>query len=541
MGYLWIGNRRWPGGIIPVDLDGLEGLPEVRVNMRAALLDWMHKTEITFVPRTWQKYYLRFAYTGVGASSAGGTGREFEVQTMRLGGLKTWWHYSHELAHTIGFIHEHQRPDRGSFVVPDAAKARANPGDYDIIAASSANAVFGNYDWESSSSYLRGEVDPLPGHTPERIGSLSGASEGDVAATRQAYGFTAAAGMLHAPSVTTRGPGNLEVMARWANNYTHHVSWNGGWSQWNRVDSGPKSTKDVLANVGRSLAPPTLVARAAGTMHAFVRGLYDDVYTATWHAGSWTPWASLAGGESLSPVAAVSRNPRTVDAAVRGLNSQVYTASFDQASGWSGWTPTPPLEASSDITMVAPRSDSMSLFALSRTGRIVTSRWTPNAGWGVWNTVADGEGMFGTSVAAVSRHPNVIDLFAIGTDGFVHTTSSLDRGKTWHGWRTISDDSVAPGTSVTAVARRERDALDLFVVGKDRRMWTAAWDGNGTSKWEDGWSAVGNHKLALRTGIAAVSRRPDLIDVFAVGEDGRSWTAGIDKRQLVGWWIVEPG
>lgn len=540
MGYLWIGKLLWPGGVIPVDLDSLGTDAEFNANMRSALLDWMHKTELVFVPHSAEGDFLTFQYVSdQNGSNAGGTGHIGGPQVMKLGSKDDWSHFAHEVGHTIGFIHEHQRPDRGGFVEP--IPPAPLPENLKIYAHEPGkNEVYGPYDWESVNHYkLDSDLRVLPPHFPQRIGSDSGASEGDVMSVRAAYGFTPSAGMLHPQSAITRGPGSLDVFARWQNNKIYRASWPGAWQSWTLVDGQPKSTEAQFANVGRGLSAPTAVSRTPDTIDVFLRGLYDDIYTATWANGDWTPWTSLGGGKGLSPVVAVSRTPDTIDAAVRGLNGGVYTARLDGTTGWSSWERIGVGVCASDVTLVAPTSDRMHVFVHGLNGGVYTARWRPGQEWSTWDRVADGVAMFGTSIAAVSRRPDTVDIFIVGGNRGVYTSATHDGGLTWKPWFRLSDGVVAPGTTVTAVTRPD-DVLDVFVVGEDRRIWTTSWDGSGATTWDDGWKPLGDHRVAPRSAISATSRDRYRIDLFAVGDDGRTWTAGITDRQLAGWWPVTP-
>jgi hypothetical protein len=49
---------------------------------------------------------------------------------------------------------------------------------------------------------------------------------------------------------------------------------------------------------------------------------------------------------------------------------------------------------------------------------------------------------------------------------------TIDR--TYRGWK-VRGGPATPGTPVTAVSR-SADRLDIFVVGKDGRLYTAAWE-----------------------------------------------------------------
>ena len=85
---------------------------------------------------------------------------------------------------------------------------------------------------------------------------------------------------------------------------------------------------------------------------------------------------------------------------------------------------------------------------------------------------------------------------------------------------------VAVASQVAAVARTS-DKLDIFIIGKEGGVWTAAWDKSG------GWNA-------WREG--AVFRAPSKLDIFIVGEDSGVWSAAWDRDvaggDWQGWWPV---
>ena len=88
-----------------------------------------------------------------------------------------------------------------------------------------------------------------------------------------------------------------------------------------------------------------------------------------------------------------------------------------------------------------------------------------------------------------------------------------------------------PDTSVSVVARRP-DQLDLFAVGNDGRVYTSWWSvENGWSGMHDNWLSLGGF-FPVGSPVSAVARKPDQLDLFAVGGDGRVYTS---------WWSVENG
>jgi len=83
---------------------------------------------------------------------------------------------------------------------------------------------------------------------------------------------------------------------------------------------------------------------------------------------------------------------------------------------------------------------------------------------------------------------NHLDLFVTGNDGRVYT-SWWHEGQDWSGinnnWRAIGG-FFPVGTTVTAVAR-ETDQLDLFITGNDGRVYTSWWHEGGD------WSGINNN------------------------------------------------
>src|ERR1700759_2319129 len=75
---------------------------------------------------------------------------------------------------------------------------------------------------------------------------------------------------------------------------------------------------------------------------------------------------------------------------------------------------------------------------------------------------APGYGCLGDPVA-VSRSPNVTDLFVIGGDGYVYTASMMPGDTQYGGWWQIPGFQARPCAPIAAVSR-SRDKLDIFTV-----------------------------------------------------------------------------
>ena len=88
---------------------------------------------------------------------------------------------------------------------------------------------------------------------------------------------------------------------------------------------------------------------------------------------------------------------------------------------------------------------------------------------------------------------------------------------------------------MTAVSR-STDKLDVFVVGTDNFIYTAAWEPAFADGWH-GWWGLNGGRAVHQSFITCVSRRPNFLDVFVVGLDGRAYTAAWSPGNTWGgWW-----
>jgi len=94
-------------------------------------------------------------------------------------------------------------------------------------------------------------------------------------------------------------------------------------------------------------------------------------------------------------------------------------------------------------------------------------------------------------VTAVSRHPDKLDVFVIRNDGGVYTAAWAQgvQNSAWQGWWRIKD-LVAYPTSAVAAVSRDPDKLDIFAARNDQ-IFTAAWDRNQADGAWQGWWRVG--------------------------------------------------
>ncbi len=147
----------WPKGIIPYDVSKLN--PDQATNATLAMRLWMDTgANITFVPHTTEKEYIYFT----GNTEAGNNtsfngfrkGSRVEVNITAFWWRQGPWMPAHELGHTLGFFHEHQRWDRDRYVTIhyEHIKPGREP-DYDWVPKTNWIVITPGYDYRSIMHY----------------------------------------------------------------------------------------------------------------------------------------------------------------------------------------------------------------------------------------------------------------------------------------------------------------------------------------------------------------------------------------------------
>jgi hypothetical protein len=346
----------------------------------------------------------------------------------------------------------------------------------------------------------------------------------------------------------------IDVVASDSSGRVHGAAW-----QQNMLQGRWRAWWSILGGRVRGNSLPSMVARDSNRLDVFGVGTDGGIYTAAWDAriadGQWRGWWRIPNGVAApeSSVCSVSRHVNKLDVFMVGTDGGVYTAAWDQnvdSAKWRGWwrITNGKALAKNGLAAVARDANKLDVFAVAPDGGIYTAAWDQNvdsAKWRGWWRIGNSVAASATNISAVTRDPKKLDLFMIGSDGGIYTAaweSGVADGK-WRGWWRILNGVAMAGSSVCAVARSP-GKLDVFVVGTDGGVYTAAWDqAVADAKWR-GWWRVGDLTAQPSGGLAVVARDPSKLDVFATGRDGRVYTAAWDQHvanaQWRGWWRVEP-
>ncbi len=259
-----------------------------------------------------------------------------------------------------------------------------------------------------------------------------------------------------------------------------------------------------------------------------------------------------------SGLSAVARDAGHLDVFWVGPDGAIGSTWWDAAhnSGWADHQPfpiTPPAATAGDqfrATCVARTPDHLDLFWVGADGAIGSTWWdaAPQSGWGdhqPFPITPPGAARPGSPVVAVARNPNHLDVFWIGPDGAIGSTSwDAAPGQSWgdHQPFPITPPEAAGAGSQLAAIARTPDHLDLFWVGADGAIGSTWWDAAPQSGWGDHQPFPITPPGAARPGspVVAVARNPNHLDVFWIGPDGAIGSTWWDAAAGQSWGDHQP-
>ena len=277
---------------------------------------------------------------------------------------------------------------------------------------------------------------------------------------------------------------------------------------------------------------PAVTSWGANRLDIVVVGSDRKLYHKAWDGAHWQPsqsgWDPLGGAiRDGSSASVTSWGPNRLDIVVVSDDRQLYHKAWDGGR----WLPSPtgfePLGGQvrdgSSPSIKAWGTDRLDIVIVADDGQVHHKAWTGN-GWQPSLTTFESLGgsvSAGSSPSMVSRGPNRLDIFTIGSEGLDH--------KAFEGrWLPSPTEFehlggvVSAGTSPSAVSWGG-NRVSVFVVGTDQVLYHKEWDGSRWWEYENlGVSLPGNRSFSVAKGSSpdAVSWGPGRMDLFAVGADG---------------------
>jgi hypothetical protein len=252
-------------------------------------------------------------------------------------------------------------------------------------------------------------------------------------------------GLRDTLSVTSWGPGRLDVMGRGNDNALWYASYvNGAWQPW-------QSLGGVLT------ANPAIASWGSNRLDVFVRGT-DGALWHRWYDGQWRSWESLGGYLTSSPAAASAAWGR-VDVFVRGTDNALWQRPYN--AGWQGWR-TLGGSITADPAAISASNGQLDVYVRG-TDNALWCRTTIAGNWMGWGTLG---GALTAAPAAASWGGGRRDVFIRGTDNgwWQQTWDNVS----WSGWLTLGTVlTSAPAAASWGTGRI--DVLGIDAVG-------TAWD-----------------------------------------------------------------
>jgi len=242
----------------------------------------------------------------------------------------------------------------------------------------------------------------------------------------------------------------------------------------------------------------------------------------------------LANVPPVSPNNMVAWTPRSVlvywvdkRGAVRGCGYMLdrlggeWEPSFDVAAPGSA-------RAGSRVALGVRSLVRLEIFWPTDAGAIGSLGWDQSAfKWGALHNAAPAGSVRGdSSVVALSRTEDSIDLFWIGPQGDVLTCHGSDQ--TWSAPQSIAGPgAAAAGFGLSCVAPTAT-RIHAFWTANGGRVSGATGDyANGQARWSAPFTVAASGARA-QSPVAALATRPGRIDIFWAGADAAVWSSGWD-------------
>lgn len=302
-------------------------------------------------------------------------------------------------------------------------------------------------------------------------------------------------GLLGSPSITSWGPGRIDIFARGLDNAIYQIGYEGKWSGW-------------LGHGGGLLNDPAASAQQPNRLDVMARGTSGGVFQIYWN-GSWSSWVSLGASTTTSPVLLTPRVERW-DLFILQPNGSIGYRIADH--GWRDWVS---LGGNLlDAPAAVHRDGRYDLFSRGQ-DRAIYQNTCVNGTWSGWSSLG---GVLAGAPAAVSTAAGCVDLFALGTDARVWTRSL--RAGVWRDWLPIAGragaDPGALSADLSAISIAA-DRIDLFARAGDGALWHAR---QVAGTWLP-WRRLG--PLTITGKPALTSSGPGRVDIAVINADKAVW------------------
>ncbi|MGW1682322.1 hypothetical protein [Saccharopolyspora sp. NPDC002376] len=190
------------------------------------------------------------------------------------------------------------------------------------------------------------------------------------------------------------------------------------------------------------------------------------------------------------------------------------------------------------IAALTRRPDHMEIWWVTPNGAVKGAFHYDDRAWQHYDFdfAPDGSANVETGIAALSRVPDSMEIWWVAPDGAVKGAYWYEEpkdqpGHPWTPYEIAPAGSASANGHIAALSRRS-DHLEIFWVAPNGAVKGAYWyQGQTAHKWTRYDHIVGSAKV--ETGITALSRRPETMEIWCVApngavkgafhDDGRDW------------------
>jgi hypothetical protein len=339
-------GRWWPNGVVPFRIKRGDFTAAQEATIRQGIAIWEQGgTLVRFVPKTDDDNESDFVtfqkHNKACQSSVGKQGGEQATRCDLSSGSFTAGSIAHEIGHTLGFFHEHQRPERDAVVAVAQSAIQNEPQNFKRI---DDELSVGAYDCQSIMHYPKifakiTNIDPVCAE----MGNRTDISTGDITTVIEMLGRWRfrAAGISAVHPRTEEGAVSLYVIGR------HGGVW---WSFW---PDGNTTKWSPWFQIGNKTFPQGSQISALhprteeGAVSLYVVDSDGGVWSSFWpdrNTTQWSPWLAIPGDNIFPPGSQVSAlHPRTEEGAVSlyviGRHGGVWGSFWPDGNTtqWSPW------------------------------------------------------------------------------------------------------------------------------------------------------------------------------------------------------------
>jgi hypothetical protein len=255
------------------------------------------------------------------------------------------------------------------------------------------------------------------------------------------------------PSVTTWGPGRLDVFAQGGDGSLQHVWYaNNGWTQWESLG-------------GTLTSAPAAVSWASGRIDVFARGS-DLALWHTWYDGAgWHGWESLGGSLASGPSVA-AWGPGRLDIFAAGSDHALWHLYYGNG-GWGSWQSLGGV-LNADPAVASMASQRLDVFGRGGDNALWHIWWDPTDGWSNWESLG---GTLQSGPSASSWGAGHLDVF-FRSDPATIGHRVYDALAGWRNGQALNGQLATAPTAVSWSDGR----IDVFGQASDAMLWHSWFD-----------------------------------------------------------------